>query len=366
MSNILDQVITSQHQSAMAEFNVDEIIAQLFAILNEREKEIIARRHGLFNTEKSTLEEIGKKHKVTRERVRQVENSSLKKIRENYNKEILKAVENLTSAILAEYGGIMAEDRLVTELAQNSGNTEESHAAVRFLLNQLLHDKFQPFKETSNTYKSWGSIDASWEKFLQDLDAVVKLIETHDEPVELNSLIKKVNEKPDISINEADEGYMLNVLDITKNVDKNIYGEYGLSHWPTIKPKRMNDKIYLVLKKNGEPLHFSEIAEAINKAHFDNRIAYPATIHNELILDKKFVLVGRGIYALTEWGYKPGVVADVIEEILKKSDKPLTKDEIIEQVLKNRIVKKSTVVLALMNKDKFVRNADKTYSVKAQ
>lgn len=361
--SILDQVITSQHQSAMQKFNVDDIIAQLFAVLNEREKEIIARRHGLFNMDKATLEEIGKKHKVTRERVRQVENSSLKKIRESYDKEILKEVESLMNAILEQYGGIMAEDRLVTELAHNSGNPEEGHAAVRFLVNQLLKEKFQAIKETPKTHKSWGNVDASWDNFFKNLENIAKLIDTKKEPVELGVLIEHVNADGSIDYNDVTEEFMLNILDVSKKIERNIYNEWGLSNWSTVKPKRMNDKIYLVLKRAGEPMHFSEIAEAINNAKFDNRVAYPATIHNELILDNKFVLVGRGIYALTEWGYKPGVVADVIEDILKKSDKPLTKDEIIEAVLKTRIVKKSTVVLALMNKDRFRRNSDKTYSL---
>ena len=356
--------MTSRHQSELANFNIREIIDKLFTVLNEREREIVSRRHGLFNTPKATLEEIGKKHSVTRERVRQVENSSLKKIRENYDKEILKNVEALTTEILREYGGIMAEHRLVVELAQNSGNTEESHAAVSFLLNQLLHDKFGLIKETDETYKSWSNIDASWETFYENLNKIVKLIKEHEEPLALNLLISKVNGQPEISWNDVSDAFILNLLDVTKKIDRNIYDEWGLSDWSTIKPRRMNDKIYMVLKKTGQPMHFADIATAINKAHFDERVAYPATIHNELILDPKFVLVGRGIYALSDWGYKPGVVADVIAGILKASAKPLTKEQIIEEVLKNRIVKKSTVILALMNKNRFVKNADKTYSLK--
>jgi len=115
----------------------------------------------------------------------------------------------------------------------------------------------------------------------------------------------------------------------------------------------MNDKIYLVMKKQGKPMHFAEIAKAINEAGFDEKKAYPATIHNELILDDKYVLVGRGIYALKEWGYQPGVVADVIESILRKAGGPLTKDEIVSKVLAERMVKKSTIQLALMNKQRF-------------
>jgi hypothetical protein len=110
-------------------------------------------------------------------------------------------------------------------------------------------------------------------------------------------------------------------------------------------------------------MHFVDIAKKINEAGFDTRVAYPATIHNELILDDKYVLVGRGIYALKEWGYKPGVVLDVIKDTIRKAPKPLTRDGIIEEVLKNRMVKRSTVILALMNKKHFAKNPDGSYQL---
>lgn len=111
-------------------------------------------------------------------------------------------------------------------------------------------------------------------------------------------------------------------------------------------------------------MHFTEIAETINKMNFDERQAYPATIHNELILDDKYVLVGRGIYALKEWGYKPGVVSEVIAEILKESGRPMSKKELIDAVLKKRLIKQTTITLALMNRDKFVRDEKGRYSIK--
>lgn len=364
--NILDQVITSKQKAAIFDFDPSEIVGKLFSALSDREKEIICRRHGLCDQPKATLEEIGKQHKVTRERVRQVENSSLKKIKESFDKEILHAVENLANAVLAEYGGVMTEERLITQLLQAPGDTEANRAAVRFLLNQLLSEKFQGIKETDEHNKVWASMEASWEHFLANVRKINDLVAAHQEPLPLSELIEKVNAATEIFWTDLNEELMTNILDVSKKVNSNIYNEWGVSDWSTIKPKRMNDKIYMVLKKAGKPMHFSDIAKAINEAKFDNRIAYPATIHNELILDNKFVLVGRGIYALTEWGYKPGVVTEVIEEVMNEAGKPMTKDQIITNVLKKRIVKKSTIVLALMNKDKFVKNPDKTYRLKTE
>ena len=125
----------------------------------------------------------------------------------------------------------------------------------------------------------------------------------------------------------------------------------------------MSDKAYLVLRKTGKPLHFTEITDLINQTQFDKKMAYPATIHNELILDDRYVLVGRGIYGLQEWGYKTGTVIDVIIDILKSSDQPLSKEEIVKKVLEQRIVRKSTIYLALTNKEKIKKLPDGKYTL---
>jgi DNA-directed RNA polymerase delta subunit len=55
---------------------------------------------------------------------------------------------------------------------------------------------------------------------------------------------------------------------------------------------------YLSLREHKKPLYFKDIvSEIYNK--FDKKVN-PATCHNELIRDKRFILVGRGIYGLKE------------------------------------------------------------------
>jgi DNA-directed RNA polymerase delta subunit len=130
-----------------------------------------------------------------------------------------------------------------------------------------------------------------------------------------------------------------------------------------VNPKNIRDKIYVVLKENGKQMHFSEIAEAIKKSDFKRKAVTTQAIHNELIKDGRFVLIGRGIYALNEWGYKKGTVADIITEVIKEAGKPLHRDEIVKRVLKSRIVKETTVLLNLQGKSKFKRVAKATYDL---
>jgi len=333
--------------------------------LSEREQEIIKLRHGLDGYDKKTLEDIGKEYKVTRERIRQIENSSLKKINKNFNQTILKEIETIANATLAEHGGLMSEDNLISELLALPGDNKVNRAAICFVLSQLLNHRFYFVKESKNHYNYWKTPEASVELFDETIGKIRDLLENYGEPIALDKLIDRIA-KADFYISNDDltDKVLINFINITKKLEANPYDEYGLVEWPNISPRRMNDKIYLVLKKADKPMHFTEIADTINKMSFDHRKAYPATIHNELILDDKYVLVGRGIYALKEWGYKPGVVSDVIADILVENDRPMSKKEIINEVLDKRMIKETTITLALMNRDRFAKDEKGRYSLK--
>src|SRR3989338_8041463 len=108
-------------------------------------------------------------------------------------------------------------------------------------------------------------------------------------------------------------------INLSKEINKNIFGEVGLVSWPSVKPRGVRDKAYLVVKRDGKPKHFRDIAKLINSTGFSNRKANVQTVHNELIKDSRFVLVGRGTYGLTEWGYKAGTVKDVLVDLLRSA-----------------------------------------------
>jgi hypothetical protein len=242
--------------------------------------------------------------------------------------------------------------------------------SLLFLAEHIFSDNINRVyqdKEFNNLWKL-GASDADFLKSV--ITEMVKQIETQGEPIKLEELMSKFKssefylankdrimsmttmlEATDEDIDKILESY----LRASRKIKQDIFDNWGLISWGIVRPKKINDKIYLTLKKSARPMHFTEIAEEINKNHFDGKIAYAPTVHNELILDGKYVLVGRGIYALSEWGYKPGNVADVIEEILL-ADGLLTKDQIIEKVLEKRNVKKSTVYLSLMNHAKIKKN----------
>lgn len=387
--SILDQIINSKKADEVGSLDAVEIINNLFTELSERERDVLIRRHGLHSDKKETLESIGSAHQLTRERIRQIETTSIKKLQELQNlKEYISALKNVIYQLLDEHGGLMEKEYLLDLLVGFSmdGTQDKNHDSnihknyLNFMITKLLHDEFEEIinhKHFLDSYKvKFKNIEHLEEiaielyekvKDFKDTQATNKVIELikelesfrkHEEKLAIQSNLDiarfledpHFNEDTDI-INEHKPLYAL--VKSHKKINQNKFGHWGTHNSREIKPRTINDKIYLVLKNNAKPMHFAEIAEKINNVGFDHRKANPATVHNELILDKKYVLVGRGLYALKEWGYTKGTVVDVIVEILNNSEQPLKREEIIDQVLESRVVKKATIILALMNKDKF-------------
>ena len=187
-----------------------------------------------------------------------------------------------------------------------------------------------------------------------DIGKLVNAINKAGEPVSITDAAKAA-QLSDVSQAAA-------LASASKNL-ATLNSRWGLVKWPMVNPKNIRDKIYVILKENGKHMHFNEIAEAIKKSDFKRKDVTTQAIHNELIKDKRFVLIGRGIYALKEWGYQKGTVADIIAEVLRDAGEPLHRDEIVRRVLKSRFVKETTILLNLQGKSQFKRVAKATYEL---
>jgi len=371
-NSILDKVMASQQMQEASQFIPSEFILKLLKNLNTKEKEIITKRFGLDGQKKQTLEEIGKDYQITRERIRQIQMAAIKKIKELQEiKTEIESIETLIIRLLEEHGGIMEENYLLEKLLNYSEDNTNNRQAASFILDHLMGNRMERLTSNEHLIAGWKTDILATDKIIEILNILYQITEIENKLLTLEQVVEKFkshnfynenlelfsidfisnqdNNKEVKNLKKIIESYLI----ISQKLDKNIMNEWGLKKWTTIIPKRMSDKVYMILRKEKRPLHFKEIADLINKTNFDQKVAHPATIHNELILNDKFVLIGRGIYALAEWGYKSGTVADVIRSILEKSQKPLSKENITDQVLQTRIVKKSTINLALTDKNKF-------------
>ncbi len=322
----------------MKVFNYQKICSDLISKLSKREKEVISRRFGLDGKERETLEAVGNGFGICRERVRQIQKVSFDKIKkrtEKYQKVFSHFLE-----YFKESGGLRKEDVLLKELGQEKEGNE-----VYFLL--TLQEPFQKLNENDDLYSLWTIDENSHLLAKRAINSVFSQLKKIKKPL----LLQKLNK---VSLTEK---VLASYLQVSKKIQKNEDNLYGLSYWPEINPRGVKDKAYLVFKKAKKPLHFSEVANLVEKSHIQ-------TVHNELIKDNRFVLVGRGIYALAEWGYYPGQVKDVIVKTLKQAGEPLTKEEVLEEVLKQRLIKRNTILLNLGNKEYFLKDSEGRYQIK--
>ena len=367
------------------ELDVQQIIKSLFEHLNPREREILTRRYGLGGKDTETLEKIGKSHQITRERVRQIEANSIRKLNKidavQKSKTGIDTLGDVVYGILSQSAGVIEEDQLVETVlsVHKKINDIILKQSLYFLLTYILQHQVDRVEKHGLLSNSW-KLKAIELLFIEEIiNTLVDLISSHEEPMTAEELIKafektdfyktnskKVMELCDLNHDEKltlDE-IIISYLGSSQVIKLNLFNQWGLTNWKIVSPKTINDKIYLVLKKEEKPLHYKEIAELINAAGFDKKTACAATVHNELIIDPKYVLVGRGYYALREWGYEDGTVEDVIEKVLKKAGKALEKENIMDQVLEKKIVKRSTIYLALLNKEKFKKVEGSKYTLK--
>ena len=341
---------------------VTKTVANLVKSLSARNKDIISRRFGLKNGRKETLESIGKSYSITRERVRQIEEFTLTQLTKGSSDPEVEKYAALAKNILNENGGVMKEKDLFKAF---SGSDAESvyNSSLVFVL--TLDKDLVRFNDNDNFNSFWAANSNTLNNFKNMASSCVSVLEKTGK-VSMEGEFYNLAKKNNVSglSGDLNQKHLATYLTISKNVGKNIFNEVGLVSWPEIRPKGVRDKAYLVLKKENNPKHFSEIAKLINAVGFQGKKANVQTVHNELIKDSRFVLVGRGMYALSEWGYKSGTVKDVLVDLLKSSSKPMPKTALLIKVMNARMVKENTILLNLQDSKTFIKNEDGTYELK--
>lgn len=359
--SILDKVLAENESKSLAVTRPYKIVSQIINSLKSREREIMLARYGLANTEavKQTLEEIGQRFGVTRERVRQIENATLKKINKKYNTQLKPIIKSIVS-YFDSLGGVAEIEDLAKHLQLTAVGPEAEleRRALRLIMG--AYDRITPLRKFPLFKEGWMVKELS-QKLLTDIQATAKaILDNVHESLTENELVSKVVEK----IPNIDRALVAGVLRIDPAISLDNKGKWGLNIWPQVRPRRIRDKIFLILEEIGKPLHFVKIAELIHQKYsLTDKPVLSRTVHNELIGDDRFVLVGRGIYALKKWGYQPGVVADVIKDILRQAGRPVSVTELVAAVLQKRQVKKNTIIANLQNRNLFKKVAKSTYTL---
>jgi DNA-directed RNA polymerase delta subunit len=338
-------------------FKPKQTTKRLLSVLPDRAREVLVSRYGLGkSTEKMTLDAIGKVYGITRERVRQIENYAIANIRKSdaykAEKNAFGELENLIQTL----GGIVVEEDFLGHVTKD----KSLHNHINFLL--VIGDTFKKRKEDEEFKHRWHVNESLAKQVEESLRKLYSGLKTEDLLPESEMVGKFLEHLEGVSEKYKNQEVMKRWLALSKTIGKNAIGEWGVASSPNVKTKGMRDYAFLVIRKHGSPIHFKEVAKQISTLF--NKKAHVATTHNELIKDPRFVLVGRGLYALAEWGYMSGVVKDVIKKILEKHGS-LTKEEIIEKVMKERYVKENTIMVNLQNQKYFKKDKEGKYSVVA-
>ncbi len=340
---------------AVISFKPKQVTKRLLSNLQDRAYDIIVNRYGLTDSADSkTLEAIGKKYSITRERVRQIENAALAAIRKS---ETFKAEHKTFSelkALIETAGAMVHEDDFLSFVSKDK--SIQNH--VRFYL--VLGDEFKMMKDDEHFNARWTVDESLSEVVHEALHSVYRTLDDKELLSEEDLVSRFLKEVKDVADQYKSEEVARRWLNISKKIAQNPLGEWGPSSSQNIKTRGIKDYAFLMMRKHGSPMHFREVAKAI--ADTFGKKTHVATTHNELIKDSRFVLVGRGYYALAEWGYKPGIVRDVIKEILVKEG-PLSKEDVIDRVLKERFLKKNTILVNLQNAKYFKKLPDNRYTV---
>lgn len=338
----------------MLSFNPKNITKELLLELPERSRKVLTDRFGLSpKGEQRTLDAIGQEYGITRERIRQIENHGISAVRDSdaYTT-YAQALEDLKKAVHT-LGGILAQETLLSHVVKN----DAEHNHIIFLLTVAHH--FDDRRENADFKTRWHTDEQLAEQVETALTSLYESLESNKLTAEDEFLVIFSKHLKQAGVKPRGDDVLSRWLHISKRIGRNPLGEWGRMESPHVRIKNTRDFAYLTLKRHGSPMHFTEVAKGIEKLF--GRETHPATTHNELIKDGRFVLVGRGLYALKEWGYEPGVVRDVVRNIIEREG-PLTREEIVDRVKRERYVKDATIAVNLQN-GMFKKHADGRYGL---
>ncbi len=322
----------------------------------ERDQAVITDRFGLTGAKPKTLEEIGKALGITRERVRQIEKNTLKKLSDFVATDLRgQEISSVILGAIKSEGGVVRATTLDNDILGENASAKAKHQ-LSFIV--ACSTDISLYTESNHAHRSYFMAPLASPVIDKVLKEAVSILKSEDKPVEEKALVAKIRK----AVSDLEPKTIVAIIAISKVILRTESGHLGLSHWRDINPKSIKDKTYYILKKHNKPLHYTDIADHIQNFGGKEKHVTKQAVHNELIRDERFVLIGRGIYALSEWGYASGVVEEVIETVLIEAGRPMHKDDIIDEVLKRRMVKETTILLNLQKK-RFKRVARATYTV---
>ncbi len=342
--------------------SINEISEFLLKKVNKRSADVLSARFGLAEEKKQSLSKIGKQLKITRERVRQIEASALKQLKKSKKNEDFDLMLEKIEKIIENNGGLAIGNVISESLVFNLDQIDKNK--LMLILN--CSSKLVFNKATLKNHSFWVFKNGIDKKSINEVDQfVINQLNEIKKSIKLKDIKKLIfeSEWSELFSDETGDKKLTMFLLIDKQLKRNLLGEWGIKNWRSVSERGNKEKAYLVLKKKNKPLHFTHITDNIN-IYWAYKRSLPQTVHNELIKDDRFVLVGRGVYGLSEWGLKGGTVREIIVSLFKERKNHLSIDEIVEYVFSRKEVKRTTILVNLANQNYFIKNGEGKYLLK--
>lgn len=317
------------------------------ANVNERDMCIFLMHKGLVNGEASTLEDIGERFGITRERIRQVVKSVTDSIDSSIERKRLNLspLIDLIDSLVLDKGGVADPKHLSDRIEWEKRSPAESFLLfLEFLL------------ETSPNIHMKNGIVIVWPN--DKIDDLLRIVEQHlsecGEPLPIKDI---QNMEPVVDyLKKADMKMSIEVLEKLARWNRRLGitpdGKMGLRKWKWAFPHTKKDRLYYVLKATGYPMYYPD-------AHAELRRMFPGqysgdsriTLSAFQTYKDAFNLVDHGTYALKEWNVGTYVtVGNAIEGAMTKAGGALTYAEIRREVWGIRDCPESNIKVALGQK----------------
>lgn len=324
---------------------IETSFSDILNSLSEKEKTVLENRVWL-SWARLTLQSIWNTFSpsITRERVRQIEDSGIKKLWRIIKNTDLVLIQDKALEFINLNGWLIWKTKLVNELIK------ELHLASNinsFIIETIIQADYEILKSKPKLWTETYFHTPNINKQIVDKihKEALKILKKRKDVMEQISLYEQIKNNLIETTTITLINSVMDVFDDIVTGEKNLI---GLEKWKILNPKTLKDKAIYIMKKEKVPMHFVDISNKITE--YLGETVKVNTIHNELIRNEEFVLIGRGLYALKEWGFKSGTVIDVITDVLKKKWEPMSTEDIIKSVLKVREVKKTTIYMNLQNR----------------
>jgi RNA polymerase sigma factor (sigma-70 family) len=310
---------------------LDERFDAWFAHLDERERNVLKWRYGLLDGRELNLEEIGEQLQRTRERVRQIETKALRHLLGPSGQQAVRGlVAELHHAIVTR-GGVMSETELGDALAEIAEIGDVNVlGAVRLLLGSS--EKYTKIKGM----QAWCLPHLSTLIPLVNMESI-NLLREALAPISAEEIIHRFRQIQFYKehSDELSDKLVLACIRLNEKIVEQEDGKFGLEAWE----RHWQDDIVLALRRLGQPMHYTAIADAINASLQDGQQVTARAVHIRLMQHPEiFVWIGRkGTYGLREWGLERAVsYVDALTQVLQGAGHPLTITEILATLIKLR------------------------------